>query len=128
MLFSVICTPYLLFFFSLLGRLLLVNSRQDEVIDNLFRIEYPFNEQLLHELREFDTRNLSNDLQLNKLYTLAAKITNEHNALLINDRSQQLFEDILYFLGDRSPRLKEKVCHILSVITFSNGNFKQVSI
>lgn len=96
--------------------------------ENLFKVDYGHNEALLSQLRECDRDGRSCDHMLNQLYPLSAKIANEHNALLLNDRSQQLFEDILYFLGTRSPKLRAKMCHILSAITFSNGNWKQVNL
>lgn len=98
----------------------------ENAYENLFKVDYVYNEQLLSQLRECDLEGRSCDEHLARLYTLSAKITNEHNALLLNDRAQLLFEDVLYFLGNSSPKLRAKICHVLSVVHFSNGNSKMV--
>lgn len=104
-----------------------LNFEAGDSYENLFRVDYPYNDQLLSQLRDCDIDNKSCDDHVQKLYTLSAKITNEHNVLMVNDRAQQLFEDILYFLGTSAPKYRAKVCHILNAIQFSNGNVRQVS-
>lgn len=94
--------------------------------ENLFRVDYPYNDQLLSQLRDCDIDNKSCDQYVQKLYSISAKITNEHNVLMLNDRAQQLFEDILYFIGNSAPQYRAKLCHILSSSQFSNGNIRQV--
>lgn len=103
-----------------------VIESRTESEENLFRVDYSYNDQLLAQLRECDLNNKSCDEHMATLYTLSAKITNEHNVLMVNDRAQQLFEDILYFLGNSAPHYRSKVCHILNNIQFANGNIKQV--
>lgn len=99
-----------------------------ETEENLFRVDYSYNDQLLSQLRDCDVDSKTCDLHLANLIMLSAKVTNEHNVLMINDRAQQLFEDILYFLGTSAPQYRAKVCHILSTIQFSNGNVRQVML
>lgn len=106
-----------------------MNFRLEDKLDteeNLFRVDYSYNDQLLSQLRDCDVDSKTCDLHLANLIMLSAKVTNEHNVLMVNDRAQQLFEDILYFLGTSAPQYRAKVCHILSTIQFSNGNVRQV--
>lgn len=117
-----------LFGFYFIGRLTLCKGQRFEGVgaqESLFRVDHPYNEQLFAQLKECDETQKGCDDQLYKMYALFAKIANEHSALLLNDRAQRLFEDVLYFLGGRAPKLSRKVCHILSTMYFADGNIKQ---
>lgn len=108
-------------------------SRREEVnFDTIFRVDHPFNAELLAKLQDCEANQWTTCPHsiLTQIYTLSAKIANEHCALLLYDRAQHLFEDILYFLqkdSSESSYLRSKSCHILSVLAFAHGNIRQVS-
>ena len=92
---------------------------------NAFRVDHPLNQQLLDELLackglESECKDISNTI-----IRYSAKIANEYSMLLLYDRAKGLFEDILYYVGKESY-LGKKMCHILSTLTFAQGEIRQV--
>jgi hypothetical protein len=103
--------------------------RYDDIINDysFYRMEHPHSSELLALVREChqnyhecETKDLPG-----KIYQLAAKISNQHTALLITDHAKSLFQDILFYINAKSSTAK-KFCHILSVLAFSQGETKQV--
>lgn len=107
------------------------NLRYDDIISeySFYRMEHPHSPELLQLVRECYQNALQCEefQQLQKVYALAAKITNQHAALLIADHARSLFQDIHFYLDpQRSSKLSAKVCHVLYVISFAIGELKQV--
>lgn len=116
-----------------LGSSNLGDLRYDDIISeySFYRMEHPHSPELLQLVRECYQNALHCEefQQLQKVYALAAKITNQHAALLITDHARSLFQDIhMYLDPQRSSKLSAKVCHILYVISFALGDLKQVYI
>lgn len=108
--------------------------RFDDIVDdyNIYRLEHPHTPELLQYIREchLDRAACEETSHLHKIYSLAAKISNQHSALLISDQAKSLFQDIFYYLDPfnlpKSSRLSSKLCHILYLTSFSLGEIKQV--
>ena len=110
-----------------------LSLRYDDIINeySFYRLEHPHSPELLQLVRECSQNALYCEefQQLQKVNSLAAKITNQHAALLISDHAKTLFQDIFYYLDpQRSSRLSSKVCHILFVLSFALGDLKQVTL
>lgn len=88
------------------------------------RLEHPLIQVLLDEIKGCGYNVTSCDQ--NKIFSISAKIANEHSALLLYDKAKSLFEDILYYI-DRDSPVGAKFCHILSVMSFAQGDFEQVN-
>ena len=92
---------------------------------NLMRLEHPNNHELFNELKQCDADINYCDENFLRITQLCVKIANEHTALLLVDRAKRIFEDILYFSQPHS-KLGQKAIHILSVLSFGQGNTQEV--
>lgn len=86
------------------------------------RPEHPLNENLFNELKscklDFEKCGKGN----RALVSIFNKISNEHAALLLFDRAQEIFEDILYYVQPDNA-LGRRAAHTLSVLSFAQGRY-----
>jgi hypothetical protein len=102
--------------------------RYDDIINeySFYRLEHPHSPELLAKVRECHQNYFDCEKTLSQeIFALSAKISNQHTALLITEHAKSLFHDILFYI-DKKSSVARKICHILSVLSFSQGETKQV--
>lgn len=118
-----------LFLLRMVFTLLVINiiTHANDSPDQPFRIDHPLNQQLLDELLKCKGEENECTKVASTIVSYSAKIANEYSVLLLYDRAKGLFEDILYYVEKESV-IGKSICHILSTLTFSQGEIRQVSI
>ena len=100
------------------------------------RPEHPLNEELFNALKscesDFEDCGFPNDSDaaaaaVRKITSLCVRIANEHAALLLYDRAQDIFEDILYYVQPDNS-IGRLAAHVLSALSFAQGRFLEVNL
>ena len=118
----------LMYFCCLCATLVSVDAQKAPIEDivGYNRPEHALNHELFSELKACDANGTYCMESGQKITLLAAKIANEHAALLLHDRALDIFEDVLYFLQSEHT-IGKRTAHILSVLSFSQGRTVQVT-
>ena len=88
--------------------------------------EHALSEELFQGIKQCDLDATYCSDHLLRLLQLSNKIANDYANILLYDRAQQVFEDVLYFM-QTDHLIGQHAAHIISVLSFAQGRNVQVS-
>ena len=89
--------------------------------------EHALSEELFQGIKQCGLDVLYCSDHLPRLLQLSNKVANDYANILLYDRAQQVFEDVLYF-AQTDHLLGQYAAHIISVLSFAQGRHVQVSL
>ncbi len=111
---------FLLLFISFLLVISIFANKYDE-----FFPLHPLSKELNNHLLMCRDNNTYCNKNVDAIILLAAKLSNEHAALLLLDRAQSFFMEAFYFVSPDSP-LGNKLSHMISIVAFAQGDITEV--
>jgi hypothetical protein len=101
------------------------NATAVSEIDEYVMQEHPINEEYIAEMKLCSSNTSYCDDNFARLVELSIRLANEHTSLLLYDRVQTIFRQVLLTLSP-TTRISRKIAHIMAILSFGQGNFEEV--